>query len=75
MTGPRRTCGTCAALWRGACALDDVVGTGEHEIEGEAQTALGAQVQAWQADHLLAVADLAVVAREAPPCPGWRRRG
>jgi hypothetical protein len=32
-------------------------------------------VQAWQADHLLAVADLAVVAREAPPCPGWRRRG
>ena len=72
--GPPRTCGTCAALWRGACAHDAVVGVGDEEIEGEAQTALGVQVQAWQADNLIAVVDLCVVRREATPCPGWSRR-
>lgn len=70
----KRTCDTCLCRYQGACAHDALVGTGRDLLEGSPQTKLGEVILSWLGDNLSTARGDVFVRRNAPPCPGWRRR-
>ena len=69
-----RTCPTCISRYQGACFNDHLVGTGASILEGSPQTEMGEAILSWLGDNLTSAHGESFVRRNAPPCPGWRRR-
>jgi hypothetical protein len=69
-----RTCPTCISRYQGACFNDHLVGAGASILEGSTETEMGEAILSWLGDNLTSAHGEAFVRRNAPPCPGWRKR-
>jgi hypothetical protein len=69
-----RDCTTCRHRWRGHCAHEGLVGTGDDWIDGSPQTDRGERILDWLAEAKRAVRGRIVFVGGAGPCPGWERR-